>query len=51
MFDTRDANEEQSNCHHLSEMVGFLGPPPHALLQRSPDADEYFDEHGQSYHH
>lgn len=51
MFDTRDSNNEQSNHHHLSQLVAFLGPPPSALLQRSPVADEYFDQRGQYYHH
>jgi hypothetical protein len=51
MFDTRDSNKEQSNHQHLSKMVAFLGAPPIALLQRSPLANEYFDERGQYYHH
>ena len=48
MFDTRDANKEKPGHHHLSGTVALLGPPPIALLRGSPDADEYFDEHGQS---
>ena len=48
MFDARDENKEDSNTHHVAEMVALLGPPPREFLQRSEFALEFFDEHGKS---
>jgi hypothetical protein len=46
MFDARDANKENSNLHHMAEMVALLGPPPRKMLQRSEYASEFFDKQG-----
>jgi hypothetical protein len=48
MFDTRDENKENSNLHHMAEMVALLGPPPREMLQRSEYASEFFDVQGMS---
>ncbi|PGH11756.1 CMGC/SRPK protein kinase [Polytolypa hystricis UAMH7299] len=41
-----DSNGQDSNLHHLAEMVALLGPPPRDFLQRSDYASEFFDENG-----
>lgn len=48
MFDARDENKEDSNLHHVADMIALLGPPPREFLQRSEYTLEFFDEHGKS---
>ena len=46
MFDARNAEKENSNLHHLAEMVALLGMPPKDFLQPSDYDSEFFDQHG-----
>ncbi|KAK9384674.1 kinase-like domain-containing protein [Lipomyces mesembrius] len=46
LFTAEDGNGQNSNVHHLAEMVALLGPPPTEFLQRSDYASEFFDDDG-----
>ncbi|KAK2756125.1 hypothetical protein FQN54_005533 [Arachnomyces sp. PD_36] len=46
LFDARDENKENSNLHHLAEMVALLGSPPNDFLRKSDYAPEFFDDQG-----
>jgi serine/threonine-protein kinase SRPK3 len=46
LFDARDENKQNSNVHHLAEMVALLGPPPIDFLKGSEYAPEFFDGQG-----
>jgi len=50
MFDARDINKENSNLHHIAEMVGLLGPPPKHFLERSEYSSSFLDQNGQLRH-
>lgn len=40
MFEARDINKENSNLHHMAEVVALRGPPPRKMLQQSDYASE-----------
>jgi hypothetical protein len=46
LFKAEDSNGQDSNLHHLAEMVALLGPPPRDFLQHSNYASEFFDNDG-----
>lgn len=46
LFNARDENGNDSNLHHLAEMIALLGPPPKDFLERSEFAEEFFDSQG-----
>jgi serine/threonine-protein kinase SRPK3 len=46
LFKAQDVNKQDSNLHHLAEMVAVLGPPPTDFLQRSNYASDFFDSDG-----
>ncbi|RJE21871.1 Protein kinase domain-containing protein [Aspergillus sclerotialis] len=43
LFYARDSNKQNSDGHHLAEMITLLGPPPKDVLQGSDYAGEFFD--------
>ena len=47
LFNARDENKQDSNLHHLAEMLALLGPPPKGFLKRSEYAPEFFDDQGE----
>ncbi|KAL4891343.1 kinase-like protein [Aspergillus ambiguus] len=46
LFYARDSEKQDSDGHHLAEMIALLGPPPKDLLQKSDYATEFFDKEG-----
>lgn len=46
LFNAQDSGGQDSNLHHLAEMVALLGPPPTGFLQRSDYTSEFFDNNG-----
>jgi serine/threonine protein kinase len=46
LFYARDSDKQNSDAHHLAEMIAVLGPPPTDLLQNSDYAKEFFDNEG-----
>jgi hypothetical protein len=50
LFNARDENGNDSNLHHLAEMIALLGPPPGHFLERSEFAEEFFDGQGMLYY-
>ncbi|KAJ5086608.1 serine/threonine protein kinase [Penicillium alfredii] len=44
LFYARDANKNDSDSHHLAEMIALLGLPPKEILQKSEYASEFFDD-------
>ena len=47
LFTGEDEQGEESDGHHLAQMVAALGPPPASILARSANASQYFDESGK----
>lgn len=47
LFYAQDANEQDSDSHHLAEMIAYLGPPPREMLEKSEYANKYFDSSGK----
>ncbi|GIJ81647.1 hypothetical protein Asppvi_000146 [Aspergillus pseudoviridinutans] len=43
LFYARDSDKQNSDAHHLAEMIAILGPPPTDLLRNSDYAKEFFD--------
>ncbi|KAJ5091038.1 kinase-like domain-containing protein [Penicillium argentinense] len=46
LFKARDANKQESESHHLAEMIAYLGPPPREMLDKSEYANNFFDTSG-----
>ncbi|GFF60705.1 protein kinase, putative [Aspergillus udagawae] len=46
LFYARDQNKQNSDSHHLAEMIALLGPPPKDMLRKSEYASEFFDSEG-----
>jgi hypothetical protein len=46
LFYARDQYKQNSDSHHLSEMIALLGPPPKDMLRKSEYASEFFDSEG-----
>ncbi|KAB8231926.1 uncharacterized protein BDW43DRAFT_312548 [Aspergillus alliaceus] len=42
----RDSNKNDSDGHHLAEMIALLGLPPNEMLRNSEYANELFDSDG-----
>lgn len=48
LFSAEDSiHKEYSLELHLAEMIGYLGPPPDALLRRGIDTGEFLNEDGK----
>ncbi|KAB8256306.1 kinase-like domain-containing protein [Aspergillus pseudonomiae] len=43
LFYARDSEKNNSDTHHLVEMIAVLGPPPKDMLQKSNYAMKFFD--------
>ncbi|KAJ5547498.1 hypothetical protein N7513_004732 [Penicillium frequentans] len=46
LFYAQDANKQDSDSHHLAEMIAYLGLPPREMLGKSEYANKYFDSSG-----
>jgi hypothetical protein len=46
LFDARDAHKQNSNLHHVAQMVALLGMPPKDFFRPSDYATEFFDSEG-----
>ncbi|CAI7568051.1 unnamed protein product [Penicillium crustosum] len=46
LFYAKDSKKEDSNAHHIAEVIAVLGPPPRELLQNNYYATEFFDSEG-----
>ncbi|KAB8275936.1 kinase-like domain-containing protein [Aspergillus minisclerotigenes] len=47
LFNARDANQQHSESHHLTEMIAYLGPSPREMLGKSKYANNFFDTSGK----
>ncbi|KAJ5558175.1 kinase-like domain-containing protein [Penicillium sp. DV-2018c] len=46
LFYARDSDKQDSDSHHLAEMIALLGPPPKDMLRMNDYATEFFDSEG-----
>jgi hypothetical protein len=49
LFYARDGNKQNSESHHIAEMIAYLGPPPREMLEKSEYAKKLFDNSGKSH--
>ena len=47
MFNTKNESGEDTNIHHIAEMVALLGVPPADFVDQSKFAERYFDTQGE----
>ena len=48
LFYARDSTKNDSDPHHIAEMIAILGPPPKEIIQCSEYAAKFFDGEGTS---
>ncbi|KAJ5594829.1 kinase-like domain-containing protein [Penicillium hispanicum] len=44
LFYGRDARKQESDTHHLAEMIALLGPPPKNMIKSSEYATNFFND-------
>jgi serine/threonine-protein kinase SRPK3 len=49
LFYAQDENKQNSESHHIAEMIAYLGPPPREMLEKSEYANNFFDDSGNSH--
>ncbi|KAJ5587279.1 serine/threonine protein kinase [Penicillium hispanicum] len=46
LFYTRDSNKNDSDCHHLTEIIALLRLPPNEMLRKSEYTSKFFNSDG-----
>lgn len=49
LFFARNEDQNQSDSHHLAEMIAYLGLPPREMLEKSEYANKFFDISGKAH--
>lgn len=49
LFYAQDKNGQDSDSHHLAEMIAYLGQPPREMLEKCEHANKYFDSSGKAH--